>query len=233
MQDRKKIEKSVFKMVEINDLEGVRNAIQANPWLLNSTQGFDSTLLHTACWNDKPQMAQLLISMGADVNGSVGRSTPISSAIYQKASIETIKVLINARADLSRGRLLYQADSNKQYDVVEALLKAGAKESAGEIFCNAVMNGNEALVDLLLECGVSVNSFDDERTPLLMWAACNNSDERHYRIAQKLLSLHADVNQKDKWGKTPLYWVVSSNYRKPTSLINLATLYLLDFSHFS
>lgn len=225
MQDRKKIEKNVFSMAESNDLDGVRAAIQENPWLLQSTRGFDSTLLHEACWNDKPQMVQLLISLGADVNGGPSRSTPLSNAIYKQASIETIQVLIDAKADLSRGGSLTQANSNKQYDVVKALLKAGVRDGADRVFCTAVMNGDEALVDVLLQYGISVNSFDEDMKPLLMWAACNNSDEGHYRIAKKLLSLQADVNQRDNSGKTPLYWAVSSQYTI-RALDDLAILYL-------
>ncbi len=224
MQDRKTIADNVYKLIINNDLAGVRQAIEKDPWLLEYRHGFDTTFLHDACWEDRADMAALLISLKADVNARSDVSTPLSQAIFKKASLKTIQILLDAKADVNyRGSYsgpLYWAHCNGQNDVVEALLKAGARARANEVFYSAVMNGEEKLVDILIDHQISVNSTDSEGQSLLTWAACNGSGEEHYRIAQKLLSLKADVNQKDDRGRTPLYWAVTK------SSPDLAELYL-------
>lgn len=228
-EPNKMLQDKVIDMVEKNNLEGVRSAIQENPWLLKSTHWFGTTLLHDACWNDLAEMTELLISLRADVNARTEEgSPPLSNAIFKKASLNTIQVLLDNKADLNyRGPYsgpLYWAHVNCGQDVVEALLKAGARYRGSEVFASAVMNGDERLIDILIDNHLPVDRQGEEH-PLLMWAACNSSDERHYRIAQKLLSIKADVNEKDIHGKTALYWAVSSRFvSKP--LFDIAKLYL-------
>lgn len=223
------LQDNVFSMVEKNNLMGVRNAIQENPWLISSKRWFGNTLLHEACWNDQTEMVELLISLRADVNARTDEgSPPLVSAIYKKASLQTIQVLLENKADLNFGGPyrgpLYWANVNCGQDVVEALLKAGARYRSNEVFASAVMHGDERFVDMLLQNHLSVNTQDDEGRSLLMWAACNSSDTPHYRIAQKLLELKADVNAKDERGQTPLYRAVSGTFRN--GFTDLAKLYL-------
>ncbi|EKD71074.1 MAG: ankyrin repeat protein [uncultured bacterium] len=231
MNNRKQIEDQAYSMLQKNDLEGMGSTINTNPWLLTSTFDFGGTLLHDACWNDQAQMAELLLSLGADVNskGSFSRDeqyTPLSWGI-NKMGTDTLKVLVKYHADLNFGGPIYRAfvREDKGRTLAIALLKAGATNRANEVFTHAVMAGDEELVDLFLAHHFSPDIKDDDGKSLLTWAANNSSSGPHYRIAEKLLAQGAKLENRDKQGYTPLYWAVSSRFRS-APLINLAKLYL-------
>ncbi|MFI4918200.1 MAG: ankyrin repeat domain-containing protein, partial [Legionellales bacterium] len=232
MQSRvENVRDEAYNLFRENNLEGMRSFIQKNPHLLNTKYDGHSTLLHTACENDQAAMAELLLTLGANVNVlrdcSDRSSTPLLWNI-DKIGLDTVKVLIHHKANLDLGGPLYGAycaASKKNNDVVEELIKAGSRERGDKVFQYAVIDGNEKLVALFIDHYFSVNAKDNEDKSLLSWAAGNSGNEQHYRIAQKLLSFKADVNAKDVWGRTPLFGAVSSAFRSHP-LINLATLYL-------
>jgi ankyrin repeat protein len=208
--EKEKVEDAAHEMVEKNNLRGIQRAVEKNPWLLKTSRWGGKTLLHTACWENNATMVKHLIKLKADVNYGWYDGPPISTAIFKKASLKTINVLLQNKADLNYGGTdsgpLYWANINCSHDVVEALLKAGARRRGGEVLRSAISNGDEAYVDMLIANGISVNSKDNgDHTPVLSWAGGTGSDERHYRIAKKLLEQKADVNATDVYGQTPLF----------------------------
>lgn len=223
----KKLEDKAYELLEDDNLRGLMRVIKRNPWLLKTKYFFGLTLLHLACANDQKEMAELLLTSGAEVNAlDDGGETPLCYSLG-KARLGTVKVLIQHKANLELGEPLYWAsiDPNREQGIVEELVKAGARSRGDEVFVDAVMDGDEALVDLFIDNKFSVDTRDGEGNSLLTWAACLKSDERHYRIAEKLLLHHADVNAKNNRGRTALYGAVSSE-SESEPLLNLVTLYL-------
>lgn len=72
------------------------------------------------------------------------------------------------------------------------------------------------IAELLISAGAKVNAEDDEDgwSPLAVAAYYDN-----VALAEYLISAGADVNSKDKWGQSPLHWVVSLGNKAPAELL--------------
>ena len=149
----------------------------ANINVCNQDSG--DTALHLAAYfNDKP-MAEQLLRYGADVNArnKTGK-TPLARTRDHRVSESLIRLLIENGADISirdnRGKT--------------ALLWA-------------VELGYVSVVKFLLDsAGANIHDSDDENNTALHHAA----KKGYYQITQVLLNHGADVNSKERNGKTPL-----------------------------
>jgi len=170
------------------------------------------------------EQAKLLIAEGADVDAKWG-----DTSIIEKE--ETKKEEIASATPLS-----YAVDANNM-DLVKLLVEAGADVNAGKWppLCRAVDENNTAIAEYLIDHGANVNYPKDwgplhqalyvsnniEMVKLLLargadinagsWPALTVSIwEERKDIFDLLIQRGADVNTTDKWGWTPLYWVVNN-----------------------
>jgi len=147
------------------------------------------TLLHLIAsmrGNDMIELADLLISKGAQVNAKDYRSqTPLSKAIFGSDNIGIAELLISKGADINikdfRGRTpLHIAANTQSYGI--------------------------KLTQLLIAKGANVNAKADIGTPLHAAASIES-----FLTVELLVQRGADVNAKNDSGQTPLDLVRRNN----------------------
>ena len=124
------------------------------------------------------EVAQLLITKGANVNAGDIQSAPLFGAIEGR-NLPFATLLLANHADVN----------GKMYDGETPLHRA-------------VVHGQKAVAELLLANHADVNAKDnDGETPLHYAARLARRN-----VAELLLANHADVNAKDNNGETPLHY---------------------------
>ena len=147
------------------------------------------TLLHliaSMTGNDMVELADLLISKGAQVNAKNNSSqTPLSKAIFGSDNIRMAELLISKGADINikdiRGRTPLHIAAKRQYYGIK-------------------------LTQLLIAKGANVNAKADIGTPLHSAASIES-----FLTVELLVQRGADVNAKNDSGQTPLDLVRRNN----------------------
>ncbi|KAI6171416.1 Kallikrein-4 [Aphelenchoides bicaudatus] len=111
-----------------------------NPQLVNATDKYHQTSLHTAAWKGNCNIVKLLLSNGADVNAlaklSIDDSTtpPSFSALHLAALngyAECVRILLDKGADITHKTnqgftALHIASQEGNYDILKLLVESGA-----------------------------------------------------------------------------------------------------------
>jgi len=146
-----------------------------------------STALHVAVQRDSLEIADLLITAGADVKAATRYNiTPLSLAC-----------------------------ANGNAAMIERLLKAGAdpnstSEEGQTALMTAALNGKVDAVKVLLARGAKANVQEPVRgQTALMWAAA----EGNTAAAEMLIEFGADIKAKSKGGFTPLLFAVRNGHK--------------------
>ena len=185
------------------------------------------TLLTQAENEDNPEMIELLLKSGADINLltkcclMVDGDDALRSALHMN-KLFSAKALISKINDINyqgvegedsesnRTALMYAvSDSDGHTDIVELLIKAGADVNRQDISkCTALMltvTGYETkneIVKLLLDAGAELNMQDRTGKTALMYA-CQYENNN---IIKSLVDAGADKSIKDNNGDTALYY---------------------------
>lgn len=97
----------MFKAVKAGDAQAVRSLLAADPSLVHAVDADKSTPLHWAAWKGHPEVIEVLLDAGADIQAHNENfhwgTTPLHAAAHgnQKASVE---VLIRRGADVNAVR---------------------------------------------------------------------------------------------------------------------------------
>jgi ankyrin repeat protein len=129
------------------------------------------------------ELANLLIEKGAHINTKTNPPL-IAACLYGKEEI--IKLLIENGADVNL------QDSFKRTPLCIILERAKDDEAALE------------LVKLLIEKKVNCNTPDDRKQSPFLWAC----SKKLKQTSKFLIENGLDVNQVDRYGETPLFYVV-------------------------
>ncbi|MDR0291973.1 MAG: ankyrin repeat domain-containing protein, partial [Elusimicrobium sp.] len=197
----------------------VKNLKDANAF---NRQG--ETLMNAAVRYDNIDAAQLLYSMGADINmpnPNTGE-TPIMTAV--RSNNDTmIEFLIAGGANLNAVSNygvtpLLLAVENKNTVWIDRLISRGATAGASaNNLLNFVAHGNMPGVAAMLQSGITPNIKDPRGfTPLYMAASMGDLD-----MVKRLVGYKADLDAAVADGSTPL--IGAARYGKPD-----AAAYLLD-----
>ena len=165
--------------------------------------------LVTAIANQDIKSLAKAIESGCDVNKKYvhagKRITPIVEASVMD-NREMVEMLINAGADVNISQdngetALMNASKNGNYLIVSKLLDAGANPDAVSYAGSALaVADNIGIMHRLVEGGADVNLCDDDgNTPIV---GCIQT--RAYEASYFLRIAGANINKKNKSGKTPL-----------------------------
>ena len=191
--------------------------------------------LFEAVKNGNIEQVKSLIAEGADIEGKWGDvynkkegaplllnryglidSTPLWHAVDLN-NIEMVKLLVEEDPNMNAGGWppLCMAVDRNNTDIAEYLIDHGANvnypQDWGPFHEACVLNIDMA--KLLLDRGADINSG---YCPPLHSAAMKGPKE----VVELLVQRGADINAKDKWGNTPLYWVIYNIANEGRSIDN-------------
>ncbi len=183
------------------------------------------TSLHFAALSNAYEVAELLISHGADVDPK-GKDAwaPLHSAAFSNA-YEVAELLISHGADVNpkdkdARAPLYSAALSNAYKVAELLISHEADVNAKDktvgvpLHAAAFYNARD-VAELLISHGADVNAVDeDDRAPLHRAAEAGA-----HGVAKLLISHGADVNAVDNYIRTPLHWAAEAGARGVADLL--------------
>jgi ankyrin repeat protein len=179
--------------------------------------------LHYASCDGHKEIAELLITKGADVNAKDkhGRTTPLDSAIFARKT-ETADLL--RKHGGKTGEELKAAgkptetvaEAAKVEPVAEATQPEPPTAKAPDISIQeAAKEGNIAAIKQHLAAGTDVNAKGrDGWTPLH-----NVARNGHKEIVELLIAKGAEVNAKDEDGWTPLHWAAVNGHEETVELL--------------
>ncbi|KAI9437175.1 hypothetical protein H4582DRAFT_332520 [Lactarius indigo] len=182
------------------------------------------TLLHAASKDGLTDVAQWLLSVGADadVQDDDG-STPLHFAAVN-GRLEIVRILLGHGVDVSvattRGNHtpLHEASRRGHVDVVRLLIQHGADANTDlqKLFLLASSSGSAETVLFFMKLGGDVHARDrSHKTPLHF---ASSSWSSNVDVVQTLIDHGADVNAWDRSHQTPLHLALESSSSSSSSL---------------
>jgi ankyrin repeat protein len=203
---------SVHAAAMEGDLNAVRAFISGDSTLMNASDEAGNTPLHLAAWRGRQNVAEYMLSLGAEVNAANSeRETPLHWAALRNDD-DLVALLLWHGADTevheSYGRtpLLLVARETGEVDMARRLLDAGADVNAEDRFGDtalglAAWRGFGDLVDLLLDRGASIPA-DPESAERLVHDATRRGLVRLFRY---LADRGADLGMPNENGGSLLH----------------------------
>jgi len=175
----------------------------------------ENTLLHVAAANGHGEVANLLLQAGASVNvHNNDNKTPVDLA--RQHGHESLA------QRLERVPELLEAADAGDVAQVETLLAAGVYVNAPDDYGTtplhyAAQDGYADVVKLLIEAGASLDTRAEDGSTALLLAMGNERGD--LEPAKLLLQAGADPNIPNRYGRTPLFWVVTNGQAELVRLL--------------
>lgn len=176
----------------------------------------NDSLLMMACEIGQPQIAQLLVDSGANLESTNDHGMTALMYASKNGHHNCVDVLIKAHANVdataSNGyTALIFALLHNEYEVAIRLIQGGA--STHTALTIAAINGLYKCVDVLIEVGINVDATaenDENGYTALMYACSNNQSE----VVQILIQGGANILKKGTDGHTALTIAASYGYNE-------------------
>ena len=186
------------------DLAGVRELAEADPALLEATDGSGWDALHYAAWNAHPQVHEYLLQQGAAGNLFTEAALGPWRSFLQR--LETNPISVDSRDPKQKATALIWAVRTGNQAGCEVLLSRGADLFARDrdgntVVHHAVLMDRLELLETLLSAGADVDAANDRRQTALHLAAAAGS----FETCRLLLDRGASVRAVDAEGNTPLH----------------------------
>jgi ankyrin repeat protein len=232
----------MLKACERGDVGRVRQLLTLDSTLVNAKGAFDKTPLHWAAEKNFRELADLLVSAGANINAEVTWGmTPLQwAANMGNHDVADVLLAHGARPQLN----MWCAAGLGMLNVVQSFwdspntLKPGAgqtrsrdlgngkwgkapppesyKELVSEAFYIAGRNGHVEVARFLLEKGADINCRGFFGAPGLHWAAING----HKAMVEFLIAHGADLHMRDtQFNSTPLGWALEGKQEDIAELL--------------
>lgn len=178
---------------------------------LDALGRFGKSNLMYAVEKDNAETVKWLISQGADVNykDEYQETSLIAAAVY--GAVDCIKVLLDSGADLNAETHTKNSaiDSASNIETVKVLVEAGANinKISGEgynLLLYATEDGNYEFVEQLLELGANPNTTSTGNIPLHKATIYDDTE-----LMKLLLKYGSNPSQEDVDSDTPLHWAKS------------------------
>lgn len=175
--------------------------------------GSYNTPLEIAVEKNNFELFELLIKKGANINSETSsrKTTPLIVASFN-GYMRFVEYLVKKGADVNllneNGEsALYMATLRGFIDICKYLVKNGANVNIGKnhivpIFAAA---GNLSILKLLVEHGADLKHYDKMLYGSILHAVINKRVKGYLEIMDYLISKGADVNAKNRNGRTPLH----------------------------
>lgn len=203
----------LLRAIESGDQDRAKELIQQGSYINQKARVTGATPLFAACIRNYRDIAEMLLSKGADVNSklSTGKTILHFMAEYKnKDSIDTVAFLLSKGAKIeiedANGNAFHAACQNKDPAIAELLVQNGAdihkRNRKGLSPLHLCVFGRHAgLVGLLLDKGADVNDADNDAGASPLHIAAANGDAE---ITNLLLARQANPSIEEKNGRIPL-----------------------------
>ena len=183
---------------------------------------YGSLLVKAILYNHNPDVVDLLLDRGDDVNASWSLFdlgiTPLHVAVMTLRT-EVVATLLNRGADVN-------AVDNEGHTPL-FLLFPHSRDRLGSIahelehfYDEDADERRRSIAMLLLRNGADLNATDSRGyTPLHMATAWINQDPQFVLVVQEMLDRGANVNATDRRGNTPLHWATAGINRDPQFVV--------------
>lgn len=220
-------ENILYKAINNSPLSFIKQILALDFININHQENRGRTALMLASSKGEAEVVKMLINFGADINmldnnGSVALSYAIAS-ITTFASLNTLKVIIDAKADLnipngSGVTPLMIAILKSRVSMVKMLIDAGANinlqtKNGDTALMVAVSNDN--ILQLLIDAKADLNIQDCDGNTVLSLAVRNS----HPSAVKMLIDAGANINIQNNLGSTPLSIAATTNDIKSIKLL--------------
>ena len=186
-----------------------------------------NTFLQVACFYGRKDVAEYLLTSGADVNKAPDsmQRTPLFLSSLEGHG-EVVELLLGAGAEVDKAdgngeSPLLAASVRGRKDLVKLLLEAGAEvdkmrdRDGSTPLVAASSDGDKDVVQLLLDGGAEVDKADNAgRTPLFYAGSWD-----HTEVVELLLDAGAEVDKADNAGQTPLFHAGLHDHQEVVQLL--------------
>lgn len=173
------------------------------------------TALFYACDMGNKEIVQILLQSLADINikNRFGSTALIKAINYHSTSLEIVKMLIQAGADVnaSGNYALYSACLYSSEEMIYTLLQAGAKinnaSSKNIILADCIEEKRDKAIRILINKKTEISILENDIQTQLIIAAYNND----VQSTKRLINQGADINKTNIDGLTPLMLACANN----------------------
>ncbi|MBW5390752.1 ankyrin repeat domain-containing protein [Brachyspira hampsonii] len=217
-------DEEIIDLIKMGDLETIKKLIESKSLDVNYNLDIDeyskSTPLIQAIEYKQTDIINYLLENNADVNLTLGYSTPLTEAMYDE---ELVRKLIDLGADINLPTELTGFTplmaSLHNIAIAELLIEKGADiEAKDDDGINALVYAstynNEEMVKFLLEKGADANTvceIENEHTDISSTPLMNAAYRGNTNIINMLLENGADINYTTDFGMTALMMAASFN----------------------
>ncbi len=171
-------------------------------------------------------IVRMLVGAGANVNMRTTEGKAPLDIAFEGYREDIMCVLIEAGAELQRGREFLQTACNcDMLHLARALVARGVKadfcdENGWTPLHHAAYGGKVELVKLLIDAGGKVDAKDNEgNTPMNYAVSTDHSSERALQSGACLVASGAKTNCKDSFGRTPIHIAAKSGHMPLTKAL--------------
>jgi ankyrin repeat protein len=218
----------IHEAAEVGDLHKVKSLIKVNSRLLESKDNIKQTPLMFACRNLQLEVVNYLINKGANVNArnKYGLSVLCYAMDEDPKCVSLVKRLIEHGADVKMWEGDYEAPihsavSNNNPEAMKLLVKHGANPNINSDYGTPLqnkllnrVNPNERISKLLVENGARALEYSFGNTDLHLAAMVGFAD-----VCAALVHSGADINAKNEYDRTPLYYAARHGHRKAVEVL--------------
>ncbi|MCG8525080.1 MAG: ankyrin repeat domain-containing protein [Opitutales bacterium] len=212
----------IHESVISGDFDRVRELIESDEGLLQSLDHLEQTPLHLACSNAHWEIVDYLIHKGANVDARTEYGVSVLSyAIRDSADcLDTLRLLVEKGAEINVehsaiGSPLHAAVNRGNLEAVEFLIQQGADiEVQGRYGSPLQMNiifienENDEMAKHLVKLGASASEYSYGMNAMHLAALKDK-----WELIQIMIDHHWEVDVKDDYGHTPLFYAARHGNR--------------------
>ena len=241
-----KVPSTIHLAAYMGDLAKVKTFIEEGV-AVNENDPGAATALHCAAAGGQKEVAQLLLSRGADVNVQAADGmTPLRSAVFYSDNAETVKLLIANGANVNSSvsveddsgmsvlglrllRCVMQSLSKDDdvmtaktkslwnSDITKLLISNGARFGDGDKTWLSIAEKMD--IPELKELAPTTSDDENKEQPKESATLHQAAADGNLDQVKKLLATGADINAKDGDGKTPLHLAARAGNREIAMLL--------------